>query len=133
MTKLFILIGSFFLFINHITVDAENLWEQSAVMSNWQRGIENDPITVKHFVKGNDIYVECVISNFVFSKRNDNKINKKGYGYLQLYLDGKKIDDIYTAAFIIKGLSKGNHKITLQLVQNDGTPYNIKKEFDVTI
>lgn len=133
MTKLFVVIASLFLFMNHITVASENRLEQFSILSTRQSGVENDPIVVKHFVKGNDIYVECFISDFVFSKRDDKKINKKGYGYLQLYLDGKKINDIYTAAFIIKDLSKGNHKITLQLVQNDGTPYNIKKEFEVTI
>lgn len=93
----------------------------------------DNPMSVKHQVKGNDIYVECVISNFTFSKREDKKINQTGTGYLQLYLNGKKIDNIYTAAFIIKGLPVGKHLIKLELVRNDGTPYSIEKEFDVTI
>ncbi|HHY74499.1 MAG TPA: hypothetical protein GX497_15005 [Bacillus bacterium] len=92
-----------------------------------------NPISVKHQVKGHDIYVECVIQNFTFSKKDDLKINKSGYGYLQLYLNGKKIDNIYTAAFIIKGLPVGKHEIKLELVQNDGTPYKVEKEFDVAI
>lgn len=93
----------------------------------------NNPISVKHQVKGNDIYVECVISNFNFSTRDDKKLNKNGYGYLQLYLNGKKIDNIYTAAFIIKGLPVGKHQIKLELVHNDSTPYGVAKEFEVTI
>lgn len=97
-----------------------------------QKPLDN-PMSVKHLVKGNDIYVECVISNFTFSKREGNKINQTGTGYLQLYLNGKKIDNIYTAAFIIKGLPAGKHLIKLELVHNDGTPYSIEEEFEVTI
>jgi len=93
----------------------------------------NNPISVKHQVKGNDIYVECVISNFNFSARGDKEINKNGFGYLQLYLNGKKIDNIYTAAFIIKGLPVGKHQIKLVLVHNDSTPYGVSEEFEVTI
>lgn len=92
-----------------------------------------NPMSVKHQVKGKDIYVECVISEFTFSKRDHKKINQNGVGYLELYLNGNKIDNIYTAAFIIKGLPVGKHQIKLALVHNDGTPYNIQKEFDVTI
>ncbi|KEF38586.1 hypothetical protein M670_02212 [Schinkia azotoformans MEV2011] len=92
-----------------------------------------NPMSVKHQVKGKDIYVECVISNFTFSKKDHKKINQNGFGYMQLYLNNQKIDNIYTAAFIVKGLPAGKHQIKLELVHNDGTPYNIQKEFDVTI
>lgn len=91
------------------------------------------PMSVKEYVKGKDVYIECVISDFTFSKRAENNKNKQGSGFLKLYLNGKKIDDIYTAAFILKGLPIGKHMIKLELVHNDGTPYGIEHNFDVVI
>jgi hypothetical protein len=90
----------------------------------------NFEMTVKEQVKGNDVYVECIVSGFDFSDRGDKK---SGQGYINLYLNGHKIDEIYTAAFIIKGLPEGEHEVTLELVKNDGTPYGMKEKFEVTI
>ncbi|WP_458414011.1 hypothetical protein ACNQFZ_03720 [Schinkia sp. CFF1] len=140
MAKYILVITSFLFFIMNDPALArsniENLMgtkEQrvAAVKENSEQ--QEKSISVKHQVKGNDVYIECVISNFMFSKREDRNSNKNGYGFMQLYLNGKKIDEIYTAAFIIKGLPVGKHLIKLELVQNDGTPYKIEEEFEVTI
>lgn len=105
------------------TVDAEDV-----ISLNNKR-----PMSVKKYVKGKDVYVECVISDFTFSEKGDQNNVKNKYGFLQLYLNGKKIDNIYTAAFIIKGLPVGSHQIKLVLVGNDGTPYGIEHNFEVDI
>lgn len=120
MTKFSFVITSLFLLLG----------SNPLVMDVFAQNISNESMSVKQEVRGNDVYVECVISNFTFSKRDEKA---KGSGFIQLYLNGQKIDDIYTAAFIIKGLPLGNHLIKLELVQNDGTPYGINHEFEVKV
>ncbi|QOR68443.1 hypothetical protein IM538_10225 [Cytobacillus suaedae] len=88
-------------------------------------------LDVKHQIKGNDIYVECVVTNFTFTKGKDKNVD--GEGHIELYLNGEKVDEIATAAFIIKELPPGNHTVKLELVHNDSLKYNISKEFDVSI
>ncbi|UOK59470.1 hypothetical protein MGI18_11980 [Bacillus sp. OVS6] len=46
---------------------------------------------------------------------------------MNLYVDEKKTDEIHTAAFIIKGLEKGTHTISLELLHNDSSKYHLKK------
>ncbi len=88
-------------------------------------------LDVKHEIKGNDVYVECVVANFTFTKGKDKNVD--GEGHIELYLNGEKVDEIATAAFIIKELPSGNHTVKLELVHNDSLKYNISKEFDVSI
>ena len=50
---------------------------------------------MKHQVKGNDVYIECIVKDASF-RNNGTK--------LILYIDGKKTKEINNAAFIVKGL-----------------------------
>lgn len=86
---------------------------------------------VRHHVEGNNVYEECYVPDFTFNGERNTK--KEGEGHIVLYIDGKKKSDIYSAAFIIKGLSKGRHTINLELVYNDSTSYQLKKEWIVNI
>jgi hypothetical protein len=52
---------------------------------------------------------------------------------MNLYVDEKKTDEIHTAAFIIKGLEKGTHTISLELLHNDSSKYHLKKTWNVTV
>ncbi|MFC0271166.1 hypothetical protein ACFFIX_06845 [Metabacillus herbersteinensis] len=88
-------------------------------------------MTVNHHIKGNNVYVECFVSNFSFKGNKQTK--KNGEGYLNVYVDGKKVDEIATAAFVIKGLENGAHTIKIELVHNDSTSYHIKKTWKVEI
>jgi hypothetical protein len=81
---------------------------------------------VKHLVKGNDIFVECVAANFPFQK------GKNG-GHINVYLNGQKINEVYTAAFMLRGVPTGKHAIRLELVYNDGKITGMSHEFTVTI
>lgn len=92
--------------------------------------IKNQKMMIREKVEGGNVYVECVISDFDFSKRGEDQ---SGDGFLNLYLNGKKVDEIYTAAFVIKGLPTGKHHIKLELVHNDGSSYGIEKDFEVTV
>ncbi|KKI93958.1 hypothetical protein WQ54_01530 [Bacillus sp. SA1-12] len=86
---------------------------------------------IKHHVRNRSVYVECYIPNFKFKKTGGNKV--AGEGHLSVYVDGKKVDDMNTAAFVVKGLEPGNHVMTVEVVHNDSSSYNLKKTLEVNI
>ncbi|KAA0548054.1 hypothetical protein FZW96_09995 [Bacillus sp. BGMRC 2118] len=94
--------------------------------------INDQDVTVRHNVKNKDIYVEVVVNGFTFSSK-DSKQPKLNEGYLKVYLNGRQVDEIHQAAFILKGLPSGKHQLKLELVQNDGSSYDIQKEMEVVI
>ncbi|OQP03589.1 hypothetical protein [Saccharococcus caldoxylosilyticus] len=81
---------------------------------------------VKHRVKGKDVLIECVAANFPFQK------GKNG-GHINVYLNGQKINEVYTAAFMLRGLPAGKHVVRLELVYNDGKITGMLHEFSITI
>ncbi|WP_299086923.1 hypothetical protein [uncultured Metabacillus sp.] len=89
------------------------------------------PFTIKHHVRNRAVYVECYIPNFIFKEAGGKKV--AGEGHLTVYVDGKKVDDMNTAAFVVRGLEQGNHIITVEVVHNDSSSYNLKKTWEVTI
>ncbi|MFZ3588066.1 hypothetical protein ACOI1C_02075 [Bacillus sp. DJP31] len=94
--------------------------------------INENNVTVRHHVKGNDVYVEVIVPSFTFTSSN-KKINVDGEGYLKLFLNGKQVDEIHQAAFIVKGLPTGKHNLKVELVHNDATSYGIAQEMSVII
>jgi hypothetical protein len=108
-----------------MVVSAAQIPIVTGVVSN-----KGDPFLVKAFVKGNDVFVECVISNFSFHKQD--KVGTRT-GKLLVYVDGKKFDEFHTAAFIIRELSRGNHRITLQIINNNGQITSLKKDLIISI
>lgn len=88
-------------------------------------------IQVEHHVRGNDVYLECIIPNFTFKQSGGQK--KDGEGHLNVTIDGKRTEKISTAAFIMKGLSKGGHTIKIQVVHNDLTKYPLEHSIQIQI
>jgi uncharacterized protein (UPF0333 family) len=88
-------------------------------------------MNVKHQIRGKDVFIECVVTNFTFKKGKQKKV--EGEGHINLYLNGQKVDEISTAAFIVKGLPNGKHVIRLELVYNDSSKYGLDHEFEVNI
>jgi hypothetical protein len=88
-------------------------------------------LAVKHYVRGKDVLIECVVDHFSFVK--GKKIKKDGEGHIDVYLNGRKVNEISTAAFIVKGLPSGKHAIRLELVHNDSSKYDLFHEFEVNI
>lgn len=86
---------------------------------------------VHQHVKGQNVYVECIINNFSFSASEQNA--QEGKGYLQLYVDGKKSNVVSQAAFIIKNLPAGKHTIKLELMKNKTESYGISETFEVSV
>lgn len=83
---------------------------------------------VNHQVRGKNLFIECIVPGITF--RETNASNK---GSIILYIDGQKKDQISSAAFIVKGLSAGTHKIKLEVLKDNETSSIMKKEFYVTI
>ncbi|MEH7383915.1 hypothetical protein V7147_00680 [Bacillus sp. JJ1521] len=88
-------------------------------------------IQVEHHVRGSDVYLECIIPNFIFKQSGGQK--KDGEGHLNVIIDGKRTEKISTAAFIIKGLSRGEHSLKIQVVHNDLTKYPLEHTIQVQI
>ncbi|MEH7122984.1 hypothetical protein V7122_24185 [Bacillus sp. JJ1532] len=87
-----------------------------------------DLFYVNHQVKGKNIFIECVVPGITF--RESNNANK---GSIILYVDGKKKEKISSAAFIVKGVPTGTHRIKLEVVKDNHKKPIMKKEFYVTI
>jgi len=86
---------------------------------------------IRKNVIGKDVYVECIIPNFTF-RNPDNRSNSKD-GYLELYVDNVKVDEISTAAFIIKGLEVGEHTIRVEVKEKRDAKSIISEEFHINI
>ena len=89
---------------------------------------QSDPFFVKYQVKGKEVLIECIVQGITFRETNAN--NK---GKIVVYVDGKKKDEVSSAAFIIKGLPSGTHHLKLQAVKTKDSSYNLQKEFYITI
>ncbi|MBS4189099.1 hypothetical protein KHA94_02565 [Bacillus sp. FJAT-49705] len=88
----------------------------------------NTPFFVKHQVKGKDVLIECIVNGVTF--RESSSTDK---GKIILYIDGKKREEFSTAAFIVKDLSAGTHRLKLEVVKGENSSPFMNKEFFVTI
>ncbi|WP_235045469.1 hypothetical protein [Anoxybacillus ayderensis] len=92
---------------------------------------QKQTLFVKHHVKGNNVFVECIVDQFTFTKGTRPKQN--GQGRIHIYVNGKRVSETTTAAFVIRGLPVGKHTIRLELVHNDASKYHVSHEFTVMI
>lgn len=104
-------------------VKAEQVLQVSGMESS-----ARDPFFVRHQTKGKDVFVECIVQDVSFRKQSS-----KEKGKIILYINGKKKDEIHSAAFIIKGLPSGKHRIGLELVKGNSAEASLKKDFLVVI
>lgn len=89
-------------------------------------------MTIHHSVKGQNIYLECIITpNFNFKENSDTK--KQGEGQVVVYLDNKKWGSFAKGAFILRDVPKGKHNLKVKLVHNDLTDYGIEQTIQVEI
>ncbi|AVM23686.1 hypothetical protein FZC68_03660 [Bacillus pumilus] len=82
-------------------------------------------------VQGSSVYIESTLQDVHLEPSRLKKDEKTGY--FTVYVDGKRARNEYTAAFVVKHLSKGKHKMTVVL--NSRHPeYKQKREtWDVFI
>jgi hypothetical protein len=86
-----------------------------------------DNFHVQYMVKGNSVYVECYTRNYSFIAQKE-----KPQAEVFVFLDGKLVDTMNTAAFIVKNVKSGTHHLTLELRQN-GKKTGIENRFSVHI
>lgn len=97
----------------------------------FQSSAEEIPtLLVQHETKGKDVLVECIVTGISF--RESNQSSQK-IGKMVIWVDGKRNREVTTAAFIIKGLSQGTHKVRLEVVKLNNEPYGLVKEFMVNV
>lgn len=87
---------------------------------------ENNYFHVKHDVKGNNVLIECIAPRFPFQTGT-------GGGHINVYVNEQKVNEVYTAAFMLQGLPAGRHAVRMELVYNDGKITGLSHEFTVTI
>lgn len=86
-------------------------------------------ITMKHFVQGKDVLIECIAPDFSFSGKN-----KKGkQGKFLVYVDEQLYGEYETAAFVVKNLDKGAHHVKVELVNPSLQSYGWSRDFVVSI
>ncbi|WP_163101384.1 hypothetical protein [Peribacillus alkalitolerans] len=105
--------------MDELQLETKSVEATSPILTN-QTGWE-----VKYFVRGNDVFVDCYVKGASF--QNSGRAGAK----IEVLIDGKKYGDMTTAAFIIKGLSKGNHTIALHF--KDGDRKYIRKKLAIQI
>ncbi|KWW11575.1 MULTISPECIES: hypothetical protein [Peribacillus] len=88
----------------------------------------DEDFRVKTFVKGNAVYVECYLKNYGFSNENGENA-----ATVSVYIDNDKKVDMKTAAFIVKDVPSGRHKMKLEILNGSGKKTGLQKEFEVHI
>ncbi|ANX12159.1 hypothetical protein ABE41_009080 [Fictibacillus arsenicus] len=87
---------------------------------------------INYRVKKQRIYVENIIPRFSFQGNASEGMNRLD-GYIAVFINGKWTMNANKSIFILKNMSQGKHKITLQLKKTDGSDYGIKKNIYVHI
>lgn len=106
-----------------INTDSSNVVAASSIKLN-----NPDPFYVKSHVSGKDVLIECIVPAVTF--RDTNESNK---AKMIVYINGKKKEEVSSAAFIIKGLPSGTHRLKIKVVKLKDASYHLQKEFFVTI
>ncbi|MCJ7839529.1 hypothetical protein MUB24_01120 [Lederbergia sp. NSJ-179] len=90
-------------------------------------GKEDPVFQIQHYVDGDQVKVECFVPDVSFNVADKNRAK------INLYIDDQFYDEYDTAAFIVKHLKAGSHKIKVEVVGLNNQPLNISKSFQVTI
>ncbi|MFJ7829961.1 hypothetical protein ACQKIC_09430 [Peribacillus sp. NPDC046944] len=88
----------------------------------------DEDFQVKTFVKGNSVYVECYLNDYSFSGDTSKQL-----ATVSVLLDDKKRINKHTAAFILKDIPHGAHKIRLEILNDSGQKTGLNKEIEVHI
>ncbi|GLY10600.1 hypothetical protein ACP2W0_11605 [Pseudobacillus badius] len=102
----------------------------SASMSEAEAQTLGESWTVKHLLRGKNVFVELVVPGVSFSK---DRGNSQAKGQVAVFVNGKHYQTYHTAAFIIKGLDAGRHQIDIKLTDESSRPLGYEKSFTVSI
>jgi hypothetical protein len=107
-------------------IQSVNDLKAATTVSTVQRNDED--FQVKTFVKGNSVFVECYLKDYSFSKGNPKQL-----ATVSVSIDDQKQDELRTAAFILKDVPNGMHKIRLEILNRSGQKTGLIKEIEVHI
>ncbi|MFK9092303.1 hypothetical protein [Bacillus salipaludis] len=113
-----------------VSLDQSNILHAEIVPVFYQYSKEFPSLFVQHETKGNQVFVECIVNGISFRESDHSK---QKVGKMIVWVDGKRNSEVTSAAFIIKGLSPGGHKLKLEVVKLNNDPYGLAKEFMVNI
>lgn len=85
--------------------------------------------SIRHIVQGANVFIECMVPNITFSGANKNAER----GKIKVYVDGHLKGEYYTAAFVMKGFSKGVHHVKIDIVKLNNKSHGLSKDFYITI
>jgi hypothetical protein len=90
----------------------------------------NRSLFVQHKIKDGRVFVECILTGISFREQDHAG---QDVGKLEVWVDGKKTNEVTSAVFILKDLTPGDHKVKLEVVNLKNEPYGLTKEFLVNI
>ncbi|MFB4162533.1 hypothetical protein ACE1TI_01585 [Alteribacillus sp. JSM 102045] len=126
---IFLLAGTGHVFLEDVSaLEVLEIREDAAVPAAKMKGIQKDDWTLQYKIKNNDLYLECVIPDFSLAKEE-----KGGDGYLLVQMNGQEAAKMNQAAFIMKSLPSGKHKIEIQPVSYEGEAKAETITFEVEI
>jgi hypothetical protein len=102
--------------------------ENKAIEASSSFPLMDSDWSVKYRVKKQGIYFENVITRFSFQQQPG-----QNNGYIAVFIDGKWKMNVHHSIFILKQVSAGKHKVTLQLKKKNGSDYGLKKNIVVTV
>lgn len=88
----------------------------------------DEDFQVKTFVKGNSVYVESYLKGYSFSEANAKQL-----ATVSVLVDNQWKSNKHTAAFIIKDIPRGVHKIKFEILNESGQKTGLNKEIEVHI
>jgi hypothetical protein len=88
---------------------------------------EKPTLDVNYSVKEGAVYIDCRLHNFSFVRDDENK------GVLKITIDDKKTIFIEQAAFVIRGLKGGEHKVQIEVMKNEKNSYGVEKEISFQV
>ncbi|MBT2603471.1 hypothetical protein J7E55_10615 [Bacillus sp. ISL-53] len=109
-----------------VAIQGVSTIEAATTVSSIQNSDED--FRVKTFVKGNSVYVECYLKNYGFSESNPEQL-----ATVSVFIDNQKKVDMKTAAFILKDVPHGMHKIKLEILNGAGEKTGLQKKIEVHI
>lgn len=113
-----------------VSAEEMNVHSSKDISAAMSLAENNNDFFVQYGLRGNNLLVECIVTGISF-RQNDP--TKKRIGKIAAWVDGKKRGEFTAAAFIIKGLPSGNHRVMLEVLKPTNEPYGLKKEFLVAV
>jgi hypothetical protein len=106
--------------------------EKTANSSPGHENAHKPTMDVKLDVSGNKLTV-TVDTDMSISSEHYGQARMEGEGHIHMYLDNGEKIGVQTGTKVFENLAPGNHTLKVSLHNNDHTPYDVTKTYDVEI